>query len=179
MDTINTTPVGQPPIWVTVSASHVGINELPGKLSQAVILQWAQDLGVARIYTNDDLAWCALYGWRVVQACQLPLPAFTDPYDYLRARRFVEWGQVLDYDAVGMFAVFERPGGFHVGIVLGERGAYYWVRGGNQSNMVGHAWIEKARLVRDGRRWPIGVPLPARGLPTLLPNGHGPSTNEA
>lgn len=180
--TIEMRPIGTTdPIWVAVSASHVGINELPGKLSQAVILQWAADLGVSTIYKDDDTAWCALYFWRLMMACQIPIPAFASPYDYLRARKVAEcqWGQVLTYDAYGMVGVYDRPGGAHVGLILGQRQGFDWVRGGNQSNRVGYSWIERERRLANGRLWPLGFALPAPGLPHVTAAGTAISRNEA
>lgn len=173
--TIEMQRIGAEPIWVAVSASHVGIYELPGKQSQAVILQWAEDLGVRDIYANDDIAWCALYINRLLMACQLPVAG--QSYDLLRARILAMYGQPLPGDFYGMFGVFTRPQGAHVGIILGQHGDSYYVRGGNQSNAVSHVWMKKQRCI--ARRWPLAVPLPTVGLSSITGINAPMSVNEA
>lgn len=176
--TMEMRPVGVDPIWVAVSASHVGILEIPGPQSAEVILRWAKDLSVDKIYKNDDLAWCALYFWRLMLACRLPVMTSKDPYDLLRARLVADYGQPLMTDLFGMIGVFSRPEGAHVGIILGDLGDRYLVRGGNQGNAVSEVPIEKKRLM--ARRWPPGVSmLDARPLPRLAANGAAVSVNEA
>lgn len=163
------------PIWVSVSASHVGIHEIPGQQSAAVIQQWAEDLGVSAIYPNDAVAWCALYMNRLMLACQLPTTG--KGYDLLRARMFAMWGQPLGGVALGAVLVFTRPEGAHVGIYLGENVTHYYVRGGNQRDSVCDVWLEKRRCV--AQRWPMGVALPELTPILLAANGAPVSVNEA
>ena len=163
------------PIWVSVSASHIGISELPGTPSAAVIDRWAEDLGVRAIYPNDSIAWCALYMNRLMLACQLPTTG--KGYDLLRARVFAMWGQPLDGVALGAILVFTRPQGAHVGIYLGETKTHYLVRGGNQGDAVRDALIEKKRCV--ARRWPNGVPLPVLASIAVNTTAAPVSVNEA
>lgn len=163
------------PIWLSVSASHVGIHELPGTQSAPVIQKWADDLGVRAIYPDDSIAWCALYMNRLMLACQLPTAG--KGYDLLRARVFAMWGQPLAGVALGAVLVFTRPQGAHVGLYLGEDQARYYVRGGNQGNAVSDTWIEKTRCV--AKRWPNGVALPELAAIQLAANGQPTSVNEA
>jgi uncharacterized protein (TIGR02594 family) len=87
-----------------------------------------------------------------------------------------------DYGAV---VTFKRPGGGHVGFLVGvsEDGQFYLVLGGNQSNKVSRTWVAKARC--QARRWPAtyrnpakDVAVPGATLPRLKKNGKA-STNEA
>ena len=72
--------------------------------------------------------------------------------------------------------MFKRPGGGHVGFLVGQDATRYRVLGGNQSDAVTETWIEKARCVAI--RWPAGVALPKPGLPTIRAAG-ATSSNEA
>lgn len=168
------------PIWLSVARAFAGLQEIPGPLSNPLILQWARDLHVEKIYTNDDVAWCALFMNRIMLACQLPLAAghTGNPYDLLRALSFTDhWGQHLTAPALGCLQVFKRPEGAHVGLYLGESPQAYFVFGGNQSNAVKSTWIEKGRLVAN--LWPIGLLLPTAAPVLLAANGMPLSRNEA
>lgn len=86
----------------------------------------------------------------------------------------------------GAFAVFVRPGGGHIGWLVGEEGPYYHVFGGNQGNRVGIVSIDKNRL--HATRWPLTYPenfAPLSANPNLTEiygHGGGPtlhSENEA
>lgn len=161
------------PIWLSVARAFVGISEIPGTVSNQVILQWARDLKAP--YLNDDVAWCALFICRLCLACGLPLPGSS--YDLLRAKSFEFWG-IPASRGPGAVLVFHRPGGYHVGLYVGERAEAFYVLGGNQSNAVSYTWIEKARLLAC--RWPSTVPPPPLPRPVLLTsNGQPVSGNEA
>lgn len=69
----------------------------------------------------------------------------------------------------GAILVFERGSGGHVGFAVGADAACYHVLGGNQSNAVTIARIERKRLL--GARWPASFPARAINLPTLSAAG--------
>ena len=163
------------PLWLTVSLMLEGLSEVPGPASNPVILQWGRDIK-APGFVNDDTAWCAVYMNRLMMALQLPQAAEAGSWDLLRAAKFARWGQSLVTAVRGAILVFDRPGGAHVGLYLGESPTAYYVHGGNTTNRVAAAWIEKSRLVAV--RWPDGVPLP-EGAPTLMTQLGKVSTNEA
>ena len=162
------------PIWLSVARAFVGTTEQVGPGSNPVILQWAQDLRVP--YTGDDTAWCGLSLNRVLMACQLPLSG--KGYDLLRAKSFESWGVPLPQAVPGAVLVFTREGGGHVGIYTAEDATHYVVLGGNQSDKVGYARIDKARLTAV--RWPAGVALPT-SAPLIVGQSTSvqTSTNEA
>lgn len=78
----------------------------------------------------------------------------------------------------GAIATFKRPGGGHVGFLVGESSdrLYYLVLGGNQSNRVSRTWIAKNRMQR--LRWPSTYANPKRALPVYEKKGKA-SVNEA
>ncbi len=167
------------PIWLSIARMSRGITEVPGATSNAVILQWARDIGAPSWFHDDDQPWCAVFANRVLQAAQLPMALGTrgDPFDRLRALTFAGYGQGLAGPALGAICVFARPEGAHVAFYLGEAGDLIRVFGGNQSNKVGETWMPRARL--RGYRWAPGVAIPAIGAVLLKPTGEPASTNEA
>jgi hypothetical protein len=78
----------------------------------------------------------------------------------------------------GAVVTFKRPGGGHVGFLIGisPDGLWYRVRGGNQSNRVSDTWIAKSRC--QAKRWPKTYANPMVRLPVLKKTG-SVSTNEA
>lgn len=163
------------PIWLSVARAFAGLAEISGPQSNPVIMRWAADLGIADIYTNDDMAWCAVGGSRLALACQLPLPGTR--YALMRARSFETWGRPLSSPSLGAWLVFRREGGYHVGLYTGERSDAYRVFGFNQMNTVNEIWKRKSELTAC--RWPDGVPLPLTGPIVLTSDGAPVSTTEA
>ena len=163
------------PLWLSVARAFEGLTEIPGPASNPVILRWARAIGAPAFYTNDDIAWCAVFANRLALAMQWPLSG--RDYELLRAKSFATWGQPLAAPALGAWAVFNRPEGFHVGLYLGERADAYRIFGGNTANAVGATWIAKGRLVT--MRWPAGVALPTGGRVRLMNDGQPESIDEA
>lgn len=166
------------PIWLSIARMSKGLAEIPGTMSNPVILQWARDIGAPAWYHEDSQPWCAVFANRVMLAAQIPMALGRrgDAFDRLRALTFMEWGQVLSAPALGAVMVFARPEGAHVGFYLGEHKTAYRIFGGNQSNQVGETWIARDRL--KGIRWAPGVPIIAPG-PVVLDAAGELSVNEA
>lgn len=167
------------PIWVSIARMAKGLAEIPGPLSNPVILQWARDIGAPSWYANDDQPWCAVFANRVLLAAQIPMAIGTrgDIFDRLRALTFTEWGQSMAAPALGSVMVFSRPEGAHVGFYLGECENAFRIFGGNQSNQVNETWIGKDRL--RAVRWVPGVAVPAGAPVRLTRTGAPVSVNEA
>lgn len=160
------------PLWLSVARAFVGITEIPGPASAAVILRWGADIK-APDFTNDETAWCAVFLNRLMMACQLQMAGAG--YDLLRAKSFETWGQ-MSRIALGAIMVFNRPGGYHVGLYLGEKRDAHLVLGGNTANAVAGGWIRKDRLTAV--RWPDGVTRPTYAPVLLTDHGQPLSTNE-
>lgn len=139
------------PRHIAVALSLIGVAEIPGKDSNKIILGWAKDLGLDKIYTNDDMSWCALYlAYVMKQAGRQIIINTKDPYDYLRALKYqgANLNEVAKADAaLGDILIFQRPEGGHVGFCVGEDSQCFHVLGGNQGNKVSIVPIKKERCI--------------------------------
>ncbi len=145
-----------PKIWAE-ARRHYGELEIPGPKSNANILKWAKEAGVHGWYDNDDIPWCGLF----VAICVLRAGYATPGHKLLAALAWINWGKPVKKgdERFNDVLVFIRPGGGHVGFYCGENRDAFLVYGGNQSNAVGFAWIQKSRLVA-ARRAPFKIGPP-------------------
>ncbi|SFU93326.1 TIGR02594 family protein [Methylobacterium sp. 174MFSha1.1] len=151
-----------------------GTKETPGSASNPVILGWAREVGVARDYANDGIAWCGLFVAAVVKRA-----GFEPVKAPLWARNWGTWGTKAAAPSLGDVLVFERAGGGgHVGFYVGEDATAYHVLGGNQSDQVCVSRILKSRCLAV-RRCPWKFAQPANVRPVRLAAGGALSTNEA
>jgi len=151
------------PRWLTLARTDLGIRETPGVANNPVLMKRfagiTKALGIA--YNADSVPWCgAIMAWWMTQ-CQLTPPAIA-----VRAKSWASWGSALAADrlAPGAVLVFERAGGGHVTLYLGEDSTHYHCLGGNQGDAITITRIEKSRCV--ARRWPKGEPV--TGVPQKL-----------
>lgn len=161
------------PSWVIEARTHIGLKEIPGPKHNPTILKWANSLGrkLGISVTDDETPWCGTFVAHCMQVAKVDPPPIA-----VRAKSWATWGEPMTRAIYGAVLVFERPGGGHVGLYVGEDLAAYHVLGGNQSNSVNITRIEKARCIAI--RWPSYVPV--TGNPLLLAaNGSPLSTNEA
>lgn len=125
-----------------------GVKETPGTGDNPVIIAWAKEIGVSKIYTHDETAWCGLAmgvavgraGWDVVK-------------DPLWALNWATFGVPAPVPMLGDILTFKRFDangkliGGHVTLCVGEdKAGYFHCLGGNQSDMVSFARIHKNRL---------------------------------
>ena len=160
------------PKMLVEALRHYGTLEHVGKGSNPNIMQWAKEVGVISWYTDDDIPWCGLFVAIICARCNYPHPNWAN---VLGARYWADdpkgkWkGYGLKIPKGGAkfwdILVFDRPNGQHVGFYVGENKDAYLVYGGNQSNKVGFAFIEKNRCI-DIRRpdYKIGVPANIRKI---------------
>lgn len=154
-----------------------GTTEFEGAANNPVILGWAKELGhtISDYYRKDEIAWCGLYmGVCAKRAGYIPPVGFNT----LRAKSWSQWGDPITGEPMLWdILVFNRQGGGHVGIYVGEDNVCYHVLGGNQGDRVSISRVPKERLVAARRE-------PMNSLPKTLkriyraPNG-AISTNEA
>jgi uncharacterized protein (TIGR02594 family) len=161
-------PRAPEPKWLIEARSKIGQREIPGPKHNAWIASSWKRLG-AGWFTDDETPWCGLFVAHCIEAAGLPFPKM-----FPRAIAWADWGKACP-PAVGAVVVFKRSGGGHVGFLVGESPANYYVLGGNQSNAVNIMPLAKNRAVAI--RWPTQLGLPTPGLPKMT--GGTVSVNEA
>lgn len=145
--------LGSPKV-IAEAMRYFGIKEIKGRLHNSTIMSWAKDVGVEKIYTSDEVAWCGLFVAKVV------LKAGFKPVDApLWALNWNKFGTKQTTAMLGDVLVFKRDGGGHVGFYVAEDASYYHVLGGNQSDSVSITRIAKNRCVGIRRcDWKIAQP---------------------
>lgn len=153
----------------------IGTKEIIGSIHSKVILGWAKELGIDKIYTNDEIAWCGLFMAYVCKKAKLETNITAK--EALWALNWNKFGIKQKTAMLGDVLTFSRNGGGHVGIYVGEDDKCYHVLGGNQSNMVCITRVEKSRLSQIRRTaWKISQPENVR---VMKVNSNGfISTNE-
>lgn len=163
------------PKVVAEGLAFIGVQEVVGAIHSPVILGWAKALGLEKIYTNDELAWCGLFhAWVLTRSGKfIPLKG----WDLLRAQKYQAFGVKVKEPMLGDTLVFGRTGGGHVGTYIAESATTYHVLGGNQSNRVSIIEIAKDRLLAARR--PVYQAQPAGVKKYVLSSSGQLSTNEA
>lgn len=150
----------------------IGTKETVGKEHNPTILEWAEELGLQKTYTNDEIPWCGLFV--AICAHRAGVEVVKSP---LWALSWAKYGTYSQTPMLGDILTFKRNGGGHVGIYVGEDDKCYHVLGGNQSNQVNVIRIDKKRLFEARRTaWKIAQPANVRVI-KLTPKGVV-STNE-
>lgn len=122
------------------------------------------------------LPWCG----DAIQTCiALTIPDEPLPANPYLARNWLKFG-VPVIPTLGCVMVFWRGSrngtSGHVGLYAGEDAKYYYILGGNQSNAITIAKLDKARFL--GARWPKTEPLPKTTIGGAI-KGVALTTNEA
>lgn len=174
-DWLGTTPDLPKMVALAIELGRLNTDEVPGPKSNPEIIKLAKLAGIEKIYTNDDSAWCAVaHAALAIQAGHV-VP-FTG-YERLRAVSFRKFGKAVDTPLFGDTLVFSRPGGFHVGIYVGEDELCYHVAGGNQGNQYSVVRIPIKRLL-EARR-PLYTEMPESVQKVYLDQSGIISSNEA
>jgi len=149
-----------------------GVTEAIGSKNNPVILGWAKELGIDKVYNEDSIPWCGLYIAIVMQrAGRQPVK------DPLWAANWANFGVESKTPMLGDVLVFTRQGGGHVGLYAGEDNQAYHVLGGNQGDKVSIVRIAKARLSQARRPAYNVQPINVRRM--ILKSNGKLSTNEA
>lgn len=150
-----------------------GTKEVVGPKHNQEILSWAKELGLEKVYTNDEIAWCGL-----AAAIFAKRAGYVPVKDPLWARNWSNFGNKQKEAMLGDILVFSRESGGHVGLYVGEDPLCYHVLGGNQSNSINITRIKKDRCISINRcPWKIGQPLSVKKI--FLNSDGSISTNEA
>lgn len=162
------------PKIVTEALKYIGLREIPGKQNNEVIMNMARDLGIADIYVNDEMSWCALFICWILWKCGKPLPYLE--YELVRAGSFAgfgntkpqAWGEKVSFSkaALGDIVILSRAGGYHIGILIAISKVGLSKRvhllGGNQGNSVNISEFDSLKIVSIRRYYSIGAPAGAR-----------------
>lgn len=151
----------------------LGTKEVVGKTHNPVIMGWAKELGLSKVYTADEIPWCGLAIAYAVHKAGLEVVAKP-----LWALNWAKFGTKVTTPMLGDILTFKRDGGGHVGIYVGEDKDCYHVLGGNQGNAMSVTRIVKSRLYQARRTaWKIAQPANVRVV--LLDAKGAISKNEA
>lgn len=164
--------VGTLPKMVQEGLKLLGTVETPGSKNNQVIMAWAAETGLARVYTADSVPWCGLF--MAVIAKRAGKPLVSSP---LWALSWSKFGSVGGQPRLGDVLTFKRDGGGHVGLYIGEDQFCYHVLGGNQSDAVTITRIKKERLHAVRRHYSVAAPASAK--PYVVVATGAVSTNEA
>lgn len=164
-----------PPPWYDELLRRKGLHEVRDR---SKLMAWLRSDGKT-LGDPAKLPWCA----DAIQTClALTLPDEPQPVNPYLARNWLKFGIQLLTPALGCVLVFWRGSkagtSGHVGLYAGEDAqGYLHVLGGNQSDAITIARLDKGRLL--GMRWPATYPKPATGRVMLSASGAPVSTNEA
>ncbi len=158
--------------WITELKHVIGLHETR---DNAKLSKWLRSDGKT-LGNPGVLPWC---GDAIDTALHLALPQEPRPGDLGKnpywALNWLFLG-VACRPCFGAIAAFKRPGGGHVGVLVGQTKTEYQVFGGNQGDAIGYTWIAKARCV--GTRWPSSFANPNMALKLMARDG-ALSGNEA
>lgn len=149
-----------------------GTTESVGTVNNPVILGWAKEVGLEKIYTADSIPWCGLFTAVVMKRAQRPV--VIDP---LWALNWNSFGVRVTTPMLGDVLTFTRKQGGHVGLYVGEDSTAYHVLGGNQGDKVSIVRIEKSRLSQARRPQYTSQPTNVRQI--ILASNGVLSINEA
>lgn len=139
---------------IEIASKLIGTREIVGNKHNHIILNWAKELGLDKVYTNDEIPWCGLFIAYVVKQA-----GFTPVNNPLWARNWSTFGNKQTIAMLGDVLVLSRDKGGHVGFYVGEDDTCYHVLGGNQNNTVNITRILKTRCISINRcPWRIKQP---------------------
>lgn len=144
--------------WLELGRSFIGLSEIKGPKHNPEILQMWKDIKRGGI-KDDETPWCAAFVGSMLERSGIVSSRFEGASSYLK------WGTELKEPKYGCIVVFTRTGGGHVGFVVGKsKNGNILVLGGNQSDAVNIKEFSTDRVT--GYRWPSGIPVDNRPLPT-------------
>lgn len=153
------------PLMLLEALKLHGVLERVGPGSNPTIVKWADEVEqavktpytrwAADWYNDDQIAWCGLFMAVVAVRAGQGRADRMPPPKYLSARDWLNFGKAVQIKEamLGDVAVFDRKGGAHVAMVVGEDATHFHVLGGNQSQRVNIARKAKSECI--GVRRPI------------------------
>lgn len=158
--------IGVLPKLVSAGLQYLGVREIKGTGSNPAIMDMAAGLGVADIFTDDDMAWCAVFLNHLLRITGKPLNLVPkDKYDLLRALKTADLFDVVPKEEwlFGDVVRLKRKGGGHVFIAIaGTNKNTIWGLGGNQKNEVRFDEFDMGRIESVRRHYSIAPPASAK-----------------
>lgn len=154
-------PTAEPP-WITEGRKVFGLHEVR---DNAKLRAWLKSDGKT-LGNPAALPWCGDWTETCIKNTlpDEPFPGDLGLNPYW-ARNWLLFG-VKTAPVLWSIGVFERPGGGgHVGILVGQDRANYFVFGGNQGDSVSIRALDRHRLL--GARWPSSWPIATTALPAM------------
>lgn len=151
-----------------------GTKEKRGAAHNPIILGWAKEIKsyVGIPYDADEIPWCGLF----IGVCA-SRAGYAPPKVCIRAKEWGSFGVHSNRPKLGDVLIFDRAGGGHVGLYVGEDSECFHVLGGNQGNAVSIVRIEKKRLLK-ARECPWRVARPPGLRAIILDSAGAISHNE-
>lgn len=141
-----------------------GVQEMSGAEMSERIRQYAIATGLEKVYTNDEIAWCALFASFVCRECNCIAPKTLGAIDFMNYGKHI----FLEEAEQGDIVIFFRDGleswKSHVSFFVAKRGDKIFVLGGNQSNEVNISAYPASKL-RGIRRLSEQLAIPVDKIP--------------
>lgn len=162
------------PMQVHEFLNLYGVKEVSGDGNNDVILNWADEIKnyVGIDYNADSIPWCGLALGVVMKRS-----GYKPPRICVRAKEWFNFGLQRDIAGLGDVLIFDRKGGGHVGLYVGEDKGHYFVLGANQNDSVNIKRMQKKRCI--GIRSPYYVRRPFSAKPVFLEYSEKVSYNES
>jgi len=138
-------PLPREAAWMVFAMGELGIEEVPGKLSQPHILEYAKSIGYNM--TDDTVdKWCAMFvAWCLNKSGEANT-------GNAMAASYCRYGIPCE-PKFGAIAVFEWVSGFHhVTFIDSTDGEILKCLGGNQGNKVSYKFYDRKYMISC--RWP-------------------------
>ncbi len=167
-----------------------GVSEVVGNKHNPIIMAWAHEVGLEKIYVADEIPWCGLFHLIRTTRAHKEIPfkpkdalwafnwqAFGSPPGTRSADGTVSLSEQIANAMLDDTLVFRRPEGGHVATYVGENHTHFYTLGGNQGNAVSIVTIPKDRCVAVRRPHYENQPANVRKI-FLNDIGAPVSTNE-
>lgn len=154
------------PTLLEVMQSRLGIQELPGRGHNPVIVGWFKSIGHPEVQ-DDETSWCSVCCGSAAIEAGWPIPPVNVN---MLARSWLTWGREVAIDDIqpGDVAVWPRGNSSwqgHVNVVESVKGKKVVCIGGNQGGLAGGDAVTRAkpRSVSEalGFRRPVAATVPA------------------
>ena len=150
---MNILPNKAAPPWFTLAAAEIGVREVAGAGTNAVIAGYWKSARLSGI-KDDAVPWCSGFACAMLERAGFKSPRADG------ANSFLSWGVLLQKPMLGCIAVFRRPGGAHVGFVAGVYDGGVYLLAGNQGDAVSIARMPlldaSGKPLLTGYRMPVG-----------------------